>query len=92
MSIRASVFSAAVLACVMSLSSSSANAQANPCDSQSQRITCAQQCCGGRSCTPSCEAECVRACIVACKDPSKMSSYTTQMGAYQKRCGNRSVR
>ena len=92
MFIRASIFSAMALISAISFSSSPVSAQANPCDSQAQRFTCAQQCCGARSCPPSCEAECVRACIAACKNPANASSYTSQMSAYQKRCGNRSVR
>jgi hypothetical protein len=92
MPIRATLFSAVMLAFASSLSSSAANAQANPCDSQAQRVTCAQQCCGGKTCAPACEADCVRACVTACKNPSAASTYTSQLSAYQKRCGNRSVR
>lgn len=92
MSIHATVAAALMLAGAALMASSPSHAQANPCDSQAQRISCSQQCCGGRTCPPSCEAECVRACITACKDPSRSLSYQTQMSTYQKRCGNRSVR
>lgn len=92
MSVRATAFSVAMLICATLLSPSSADAQANPCDSQSQRVICSQQCCGGKTCAPACEADCVRACVAACKNPSAASSYTNQLSSYQKRCGNRSVR
>ncbi len=92
MSIHATVLAVATLIGASLLASSAVQAQANPCDSQSQRITCSQQCCGGKTCAPACEADCVRACVAACKNPSAASSYNSQLSTYQKRCGNRSIR
>ena len=60
MSIHATVLVAATLIGASLFASSAVRAQANVCDSQAQRIQCAQQCCGGKSCAPACEADCAR--------------------------------
>jgi hypothetical protein len=91
MSIHATVLAAATLVCAALFATSTAQAQANACDSQAQRATCSEQCCGRKSCPPACEADCVRACVAACKDPSQASSYQNQMRSFQQRCGNRSM-
>jgi hypothetical protein len=90
MSIHATVFGAAMLAGAMLFATSPANAQAHPCDSQGQRITCSQECCGRKSCPPSCESDCVRACVAACKDPGQAAaSYQGRKRALQHSCGNK---
>ena len=91
MSIHATVLAAATLIGAALFASSTAQAQANACDSQAQRAACSEQCCGRKSCPPACEADCVRACVAACKDPSQASSYQNQMRSFQQRCGNRSL-
>lgn len=91
MSIHATVLVAATLIGASLFASSAVQAQANPCDSQSQRIQCAQQCCGGKSCAPACESGCVRACVDACKNPSQAQTYNSQLQTLRQRCGNRSL-
>jgi hypothetical protein len=91
MSIHATVFGALTLASALLFASSAAMAQANVCESQAQRIQCAQQCCGLKSCAPACEADCVRACVAACKDPAKVQGYNGQLPTLRQRCGNRGL-
>jgi hypothetical protein len=90
MSIHATVFGAALLLVGATLFGSPLQAQ-GACESQAQRVQCSEQCCGRKSCTPSCESDCVRACVTACKDPSKSAVFSSQLRAYQHRCGNRSL-
>lgn len=92
MTVPASLLAAAALAGALLFSASAANAQANVCESQAQRIQCSQQCCGLKSCAPACESDCVRACVDACKNPAKVQSFTGELDAYRQRCGNRGLR
>lgn len=91
MSIHATVLAAATLIGMALYAPSAVRAQANACDSQAQRATCSEQCCGRRTCPPACEADCVRACVAACKNPAQAPTYQNQMRSFQQRCGNRSM-